>query len=109
MSELVVVVDIQAAEGRADDVVAAFEPCIVKTHEEEGCLAYALHRDVADPNHLVHLERWRSKADMDAHMKQPYLAELFAAMGAPGLLAAAPKLSTVTSMGLGAPAKGSLS
>lgn len=108
MSEVIGVVDIVAAEGRADEVVAAFETCMSLTHQEPGCLTYALHRDNADPNHFVHVERWRSQADLDEHMTKPYVADLFAVAGSPGVLARPPQLTFGTSLGLGDPAKGSL-
>jgi quinol monooxygenase YgiN len=108
MSEVIGVVDIVAAEGRADEVVAAFEACMTATHQEEGCLTYALHRDDANPNHFVHVERWRSQADLDDHMTKPYVAELFAVAGTPGVLAQPPAMTFGTSLGLGDPAKGSL-
>lgn len=44
------------------------------THGEEGCLTYALHRDKADPNRFVIVERWRSQEDLDAHFSQPHMA-----------------------------------
>ena len=71
MSDVVGVVHVRAAEGKAEEVIAAFTTCIEKTHEEEGCLLYALHRDNADPHHLVLLERWRSQEDLDAHFATP--------------------------------------
>ena len=108
MTEVVGVVHVRAAEGRADEVVAAFATCIEKTHEEEGCLAYALHRDAGDPSHLVLIERWRSQEDLDAHMTKPYVADLFAVAGTPGMLAAAPELAFLQPLGLGSAAKGSL-
>jgi quinol monooxygenase YgiN len=108
VSEVLGVVHVRAAEGRADEVVAAFTTCIEQTHAEEGCLAYALHRDNADPNHLVLVERWRSQGDLDAHMTQPYVADLFAVAGTPGMLAAAPELSFVSPLGVGDAVKGSL-
>ena len=108
MSEIVGVVDVRAAEGRADAVVAAFEACTTRTHEEPGCLLYALHRNSADPHHFVLLERWRSQEDLDAHMTKPYVADLFAVAGTPGMLAAAPQLAFLTPLGVGDPAKGSL-
>ncbi len=86
----------------------AFQACIDKTHEEEGCLLYALHRDNADPNHFVHLERWRSQADLDAHMTKPYVADLFAVAGKEGVLAAPPSLTFATGLGFGLAGKGSL-
>ncbi len=107
MSEVVAVVHVRAAEGKVDEVIAAFTTCIEKTHEEQGCLNYALHRDAADANHLVLIERWRSQADLDAHMGQPYVADLFAAAGTPGLLAAPAELAFTSPLGIGT-AKGSL-
>lgn len=108
MAEIVGIVHIRAAQGKVDEVVAAFTTCIGKTHEEEGCLAYALHRDSNDPSHLVLIERWRSQEDLDAHMTKPYIADLFAVVGTPGMLAAAPDLTFATSMGVGSPDKGSI-
>ena len=108
MSEIVGVVDVRAAEGRADAVVAAFEACTVGTHEEEGCLLYALHRDAADPHHFVLVERWRSQEDLDAHFRTAHTQELLAFAGAPGNLAEAPTLTFTTALGLGTPEKGSL-
>ncbi len=108
MSEVIGVVHVRAAEGKADEVVAAFTTCIEQTHAEEGCLSYALHRDNADANHLVLVERWRSQEDLDAHMTKPYVADLFAVAGTPGMLSAAPEMAFVSSLGVGNAAKGSL-
>ncbi len=108
MSEVVGVVHVRAAAGKVDDVVAAFTTCILKTHEEEGCLAYALHRDASDPDHLVLIERWRSQEDLDAHMTKPYVADLFAVAGTPGMLAAEPQLAFLSPLALGTEGKGSL-
>ena len=107
-NEVVGVVHDQAAEGRGDAAIAALEACAVRTHEEPGCLTYALHRDNADPLHLVLVERWRSQADLDAHLQLPHVADLFAFAGTPGNLSAPPELTFLTGLGLGAPDKGSL-
>lgn len=108
MAEVIGVVDVVTAEGKADQVIAAVEVCVAKTHAEEGCIAYALHRDNADPNHLVLVERWRSQEDLDAHLQSEHVADLFTVAGTPGMLAAAPTLTFTTSLGLGDPAKGNL-
>ena len=108
MAEIVGIVHVRAAQDRVDEVVAAFTTCIEKTHQEEGCRAYALHQDSNDPSHLVLIERWRSQEDLDAHMTQPYVADLFAVVGTPGVLAAAPEITFATSMGVGTAAKGTL-
>ena len=108
MSEIVGVVDVRAAEGRADAVLAAFQACTTATHEEPGCLLYALHRDNADPHHFVLVERWRSQEDVDAHFATPHVAALLAFAAEPGNLAQPPQLTFTTGLGLGAPGKGSL-
>ena len=108
MAEVIGVVDIVVAEGRAEALKEAFEACARGTHAEEGCLTYALHVDNADPLHFVLLERWRSQEDLDAHMTKPYVADLFAFAGTEGNLAAAPSLTFTTALGLGDPAKASL-
>jgi quinol monooxygenase YgiN len=108
MSEIVAVVSIKAAAGRGDDVQAAFEAAIKETHAEEGCIKYALHRDNSDPDRFVHIEQWRSQADLDAHMQQPYMAALFAAAGEPGMLAEPPAMWFTSPLGIGDPDKGAL-
>lgn len=108
MSEVVGVVRVRAAEGKADEVLAALTACSEKTQQEEGCLAYALHQDPADPGHLVLIERWRSQADLDQHNTEPWVADLLAVAGTPGMLSAAPELSFLTPLGIGDPVKGSL-
>ena len=108
MSEIVGVVDVRAAEGRADAVLAAFEACTTATHEEPGCLLYALHRDNADPHHFVLVERWRSQEDVDAHFALPHTLALLEFAGQPGNLAQPPQLTFTTGLDIGTPAKGSL-
>ena len=106
MSQVVVAVIIKAQPGRVEEVVTGFAPIIEQTHGEEGCLNYALHRDLNDPDKLVLIERWRSQADLDEHFTKPYMAQ----MGemAAGLLAEPPTISFCTPEPLGDPAKGTL-
>jgi quinol monooxygenase YgiN len=108
LSEIVVVADLLAAPGTGDALVEAFAETIARTHEEEGCLLYALHRDSADPDHFVHIEQYRSQADVDSHMAQPWTQAVFAWAATPGNLARAPQLTFLTGVGVGTPEKGSL-
>ena len=108
MAEVIGVVDIVAAEGRAEALKEAFAACARGTHAEEGCLTYALHQDNANPLHFVLLERWRSQEDLDAHMTTPHVADLFAFAGTEGNLAAAPSLTFSTALRIGDPTKAGL-
>jgi hypothetical protein len=51
---------------------------------------------------------WRSQADLDEHFTQPYLADLLAAMAAPGLLVGRPSMWFTSPVPIGDPAKGRL-
>lgn len=108
MSKIVAVASLVASEGRGDELVEAFRECVEKSHGEEGCLKYALHRDKANPDHFVMVELWRSQEDLDSHGKQPHLADLMTKLGAPGLFAGAPSLWFTEAVPLGDASKGQL-
>jgi len=73
MSEVVVVVLSRAKPGRGEDGLAAFAELAAVTHTEEGCLAFALHRDPADAERVVLVERWTSRQALDEHLTLPHL------------------------------------
>ena len=50
---------------------------VASTRAEPGCINYDFHVDAEDPNVFVFYENWRSKADLDAHLKMPHLRPLF--------------------------------
>ena len=105
---VIVVLDMQVNEGRADEVIAAFDAAMAPTHAEEGCHTYALHRDNNDPNHLVLIEHWRAQADLELHMQTPHLAALMAAAGDSTIWARPTTFAFLSPLGLGDPAKGAL-
>ncbi len=61
--------------GTAVDVFAAVGPCIEATRNEAGCLSYDLNQSLTDENTLVFVERWKSRADLNQHFKQPHMVE----------------------------------
>ena len=75
MSEIVVVVVAQAKPGRGEDALAAFQRLAVATHGEDGCRLFALHRVPADPERIVLVERWASRAALDEHVAAPHVVE----------------------------------
>jgi quinol monooxygenase YgiN len=78
MGEVVVAASFKVRPGREQEAEEALREVARATHEEDGCLLYALHRGVDDPGRFVLLERWRSREDLDAHLQQPYVARLAA-------------------------------
>jgi quinol monooxygenase YgiN len=72
----VMLVTFTVAEGQGDALVDALGIAAEETHKEKGNLAYDLHRDPQDSTKFLLFEKWRSLADLDSHLKQPYLVEL---------------------------------
>lgn len=74
MSELHAVATIpikpQAVEGMRETLASLAD----QTRSEEGCLAYELFESAAVPGYFVTIERWRSQADLDAHLANPNVA-----------------------------------
>lgn len=74
MSAAVVVAKLTAAEGQEDRVYEALVDLVGKTHEEEGCERYGLHRDVGNPRTFMFVEKWESMDHLIAHGGNPNLA-----------------------------------
>lgn len=106
MSEVVVVAILKVKEGKSGEAIEGFKPVIEATHTEPGCISYALHRDNADPDNMVLVERWKSQADLESHFQQPHMA----AMGelASELLAEPPKIVFCAPVPIGDADKGAL-
>lgn len=106
MEGVVVVASFRVHPGRGEEAVAAFAPTIEQTHGEEGCIAYALHRDVNDPDVLVLVERWTDREALDSHLQQPYVARLGEVAGE--FLVEPPTIHFLESVPVGDPDKGAL-
>jgi quinol monooxygenase YgiN len=106
MSEIVMVVVAQAKPGRGEDALAAFQALAVQTHAEDGCRLFALHRAPADPERIVVVERWASRAALDEHLATPHLLE-FRESGA-DLWAVPTQIMVLDAAPCGDPVKGSL-
>jgi quinol monooxygenase YgiN len=78
--EIVVVAVAKAKEGSEETVEQALRSVIRQSHQEEGCVRYALHRSIQDPRTMVIVERWASQADLDGHFTKPYMGELMSAL-----------------------------
>jgi quinol monooxygenase YgiN len=104
--QVVVVATVQVKPGTEDEALAALAEGVAAAHGEEGCLAYALHRDRDDPTRFVIVERWASQEALDDHNRQPHLAELLGRVGP--LAASAPSIIRTSPVPAGDLAKGTL-
>jgi quinol monooxygenase YgiN len=102
--QVVVVATIQVKPGNEDEALAALTAAIPATHEEDGCLRYALHRDVEDPTRFVVVEQWASAEALDAHARTSHLKELFGKVGP--LVSAPPSIVRTSAVPVGHPEKG---
>jgi quinol monooxygenase YgiN len=72
-NEVVIVVVMTIKAGESDRAEAALREMIGPTHREDGCLRYALHREVGNPDRLVIIERWSSYDALSDHYRQPHM------------------------------------
>jgi quinol monooxygenase YgiN len=54
----------------------AFRPAIRETRKEKGCVSYDLNRDPDDAAAYLLYERWKTVADLEAHLKSPHITKL---------------------------------
>jgi len=79
-----VLATIEVAEGRRDDLLAAFKQVVPKVLAEEGCIEYGPMVDLATNipaqppvrDHAVTVvEKWESVQALEAHLMQPHMIE----------------------------------
>lgn len=92
MTNLIVVARARARAGAEEEMYSALCAIVEPTLTEDGCIEYTLCRGADDPSIFMTFERWRSKADIDEHMGQPYVRELFARVA--DLVAEPPEIVT---------------
>lgn len=63
-----------------DAAVALFEPLVVETNAEPGCIAYDFWVDPRDHGRIRVFEEWESEAAMAEHAASAHLATFFTAM-----------------------------
>ncbi|MFI8194157.1 putative quinol monooxygenase [Streptomyces sp. NPDC085946] len=91
---------------RADEARKVIASVVERTHQEPGCLTYAVHEFAGDPLTLVVIEKWASQQDLDGHNAAPWLAEAFGRAGE--LLTGAPEIRILTPLGYGTADKAAL-
>lgn len=104
MSAVVVVAVFTPLDGRTGDLRDALRAGIEATHAEPGCLLYAIHD--ADDGTITMIEKWESRAALDAHATGEAIARLQADTAA--LLAKPVVVTTMTPLPEGTSAQGVL-
>ncbi len=88
---IIVIAEAQATPEAADELAGLLASTAASSRGDQGCLDYRFHRDVEDATRFASIERWESKADLDAHMGAAHTQALLGAL--PGKVAAAPVIT----------------
>jgi heme oxygenase (mycobilin-producing) len=62
-----VLLEIPAADGKAGELIALLKQNLGDTRARQGCEYVTVHQDQDNPNAIVLIERWASRADDDAY------------------------------------------
>lgn len=81
MSQVVVVSINTAKPGQVAKLEAAMRALIEPSRRDPGFIQYDLHRDLDDPDTLVFVERWQSRALLDQHLQMPHIQAFRAQAG----------------------------
>jgi len=76
MSGLTVVARAKAKPGREAELEQAMRAVVIPTHQEAGCLRYAVHRSLLDPSIFMTIEHWTSKEAVDQHFATAHVQAL---------------------------------
>jgi len=71
---------LEAKKGQGRNLMDVVLEVVEPTRKEEGNLSYIPHYAVDDPDRILFDELWASQEDLDNHLKQPYMKELFPKM-----------------------------
>jgi len=66
---LTVVARIKAKSGKEEEVKKELKALIEPTRSEPGCINYDLHEAADEPSLFMFYENWKTKDDLDRHMK----------------------------------------
>ena len=106
MSEVVVVVTLQVTPGKEEEMRRTLTEGSGATHEEPGCIVYAMHQALEDPTRFAIVECWASQEDLDRHLALPEVKDLIARIDA--LAEGQPAFAIYRALPAGDPAKGTL-
>ena len=106
MSEVVVIGTLVARPGKQAEAQALLSELVTPTHREEGCILYALHRDVDDPHRFAFVERWATRELNEKHLTSEYFQSRLKEL--PELFSGSPNITYYEALPEGDVQKGSL-
>jgi len=73
MPDIDVIAVLIAKPGSATKVESALRDLVAPTRAEPGCISYELYGSAASDTTFFTIEKWRTQADLDAHMQTPHI------------------------------------
>ncbi len=70
---IIVTGEVRFAPGELERLRPAMREAIEASRSDDGCESYSYAVDLLEPDVLRISERWRDRAALDAHMRQPHL------------------------------------
>jgi quinol monooxygenase YgiN len=77
---VIVIARFRPRPDRRDDLVALLEEVQAASRRDDGCLHYGYHTEITDPLSFIAVEEWRDHDALAAHLGQPHVARLIAAL-----------------------------
>ncbi|MGD0275736.1 MAG: putative quinol monooxygenase [Syntrophales bacterium] len=69
-----VIAKLKIKEGKVDEALKVFEGLLENVKKEEGTIYYTLNKDMADPNMIVIVERYKDMAAFQTHAGTPHFS-----------------------------------
>jgi quinol monooxygenase YgiN len=80
MAKCTVIGTLVAKAERREELLRILTSQVAPTRAEPGCIDYDFHVAADDPCVFMFYENWRSREDLDAHLKSPHLQPLISQM-----------------------------
>ena len=64
-----VLFEVEALAGKAEELIALLDEVLPDTRAYDGCESVAVHRDQDAPDRIVLIERWTSRAQYEAYLQ----------------------------------------
>jgi quinol monooxygenase YgiN len=77
---VIVIARFRPRPDRRDDLVALLEEVQAASRLDDGCLNYGYYTEITDRFSFVAVEEWRDNEALAAHLRQPHVARLIAAL-----------------------------
>jgi quinol monooxygenase YgiN len=90
MPSVVVIARVSPKAETRQEFLALLEEVQAASRLDDGCENYGYYSEITDADRLVAVEEWRDMAALQAHLGQPHVQKLIAAL--PSMVAAAPSI-----------------